>query len=105
MSDERTSSPFRWRFIPATILILFGGLMIVSSIGFLAGELLGAANGIATISASRSGGGVLIAAAGAVWLASGLFLGSGKWWRAALGLIVGYFGGVLGSCLAFPNAF
>lgn len=105
MSGERKSSQFGWRFIPAIILILVGGLMIVSSIGFLAGELLRAANGVATISASRWGGGILIAAAGAVWLASGLFLRSGKWWLAAVGLIVGYLGGALGSYLAFPNAF
>ena len=105
MSGEQESCRFRWRFIPATILILFGAVMSVSSIAWLSGEWLLAANGAAKLTASQRGGGILIAMAGAVWLASGLFLRNGKWWRAGFSLIVRYIGGVLGSYLAFPNAF
>jgi hypothetical protein len=87
----------RWRLIPSAFLMLFGGLLALGvGLGFVI--ILARSPDIAAeFRSPQMFGGLLIGTAGILWVASGTFLWERKWWRAALGLVLGNASGVLGA--------
>ncbi len=93
----------QWRRLPAVILIMVGGVLAFCSIPSLVPMPLVGGSGVDVPSVTRPIGVLLMVLAGLIWIASGVAVWRGRWWLAALGIVVGYSLGLVASNLAFPG--
>ena len=96
------SSPPRqgslWKIIPIGFLSLFGGMLVLILLP-MALSLAHSDDYLRDIMSARTVGGLMVAAAGGLVIASGALFWRGKWLRATLCLVLGYATGVSGSYL------
>jgi len=93
----------QWRKLPAAILMMIGGMCVLFSVGKLDRLPFVLVGDGGVSNAKEVVGFLLYAITGLIWIAGGVAVWKGMWWRAALSIVVGYSLGLVASNLAFPG--